>query len=153
MVLAAAADLGCDVDPGTRTAMVRRHRASLWRRVLYLVSRGRPFQQGGLATGIARRAARLLPRHLLADVLAGSRARGPCGSAGVVRATPAHDSISAGLAGPVVDRVRARDHQAAALCAAALSGDCDPHRWRARTANADAQGVADARLVMVVFCP
>jgi hypothetical protein len=40
-------------------------------------------------------------------------------------------AISAGVAGPVLDRVRTGADQAAALRAAALSGDCDSYRRRA----------------------
>ncbi|MEH2527795.1 UPF0716 family protein affecting phage T7 exclusion [Bradyrhizobium sp. AZCC 2176] len=61
----------------------------------------------------------------------------------------ARRAISAGVAGAVMDRVRTGADQAAALRAAALSGDCDPHHRRAGAPRAVAV-LADARCRMVV---
>ena len=92
--------------------------------------------------GIARRAARLLLCAVLGDLLAGGDACGAGGAGGVGGAARAGDEIPAGLAGAGLDRVRARRDQAAALCAAALSGDRHPDRRRRRRAHAVRAAVA-----------
>src|SRR5262249_35848483 len=58
-------------------------------------------------------------------------------------------AISAGLVGSLLDRVRTRTDQVAALCVAALSRDRHPHGRRAGTTRALAL-LADARLGLVV---
>ena len=82
--------------------------------------------------GNPRRAARLLSAAVLADVLAGRAARRDRGAGGVAAAPRAADALPARLARAELDRVRAGGHQAAALRAAALSGDRDPDRARDR---------------------
>ena len=99
--------------------------------------------------GIPWRAARPLSAAVLGDVLAGRGAGGDGGAGGMARAARARRAISAGVADPVLDRVRAGADQAAALRAAALSGDCDPHRGRAGAPRAVAL-LADARCGLVV---
>ena len=81
--------------------------------------------------GIPRRAARALSAAVLGDVLAGRAAGGHGGAGGVAGAARARRAVSAGLADPVLDRVRTGADQAAALRAAALSGDRDPDGRRA----------------------
>ena len=78
--------------------------------------------------GIARRAAGDLSAAVLGDVLAG-RADGGFGRAGgVAGAARARRAVPARLADAVMDHVRAGADQAAALRAAAISCDRDPHR-------------------------
>ncbi len=74
----------------------------------------------------------LLFRSVLGDVLAGLRAGGPGRADGVEGAARARRAIPAGLADPVVAGVRSGDDQAAALRAAALSGDRHPDRRHPR---------------------
>ncbi len=85
-------------------------------------------------------------RHLLSGLDAG-RTGGARGLGGAPRAGGA---LPAGLAGAVLDRVRTGGDQAAALRAAALSGDRHPDRRRGRIQSAVAAGVAGARRDVVV---
>ena len=64
------------------------------------------------------------------------------GAGGLARAARAGDQVPARLARAVLDRVRAGGDQAAALRAAALSGDRDPDRRRDRHARAVAPTAA-----------
>ena len=93
-----------------------------------------------------------LSAAVLGDVLAGRAAGGHGGAGGVAGAARARRAISAGLADPVLDRVRTGADQAAALRAAALSGDRDPHRRRAGAPRAVAL-LAGARRGLVVCDP
>ena len=86
--------------------------------------------------GIPWRAARRLSAAVLGDVLAGRAAGGHGGAGGVAGAARARRAVPAGVAGAVLDRVRTGADQAAALRAAALSGDRDPDRRRAGAAGA-----------------
>src|SRR5207253_6450917 len=95
--------------------------------------------------GVAWRAARRLPAAVLGDVRAGGGARRPRRIRGVARAARARRAVPAGLADPVLDRVRAGADQAAALRAAALSGDRDPRGRRNGAARAVARGLGGAR--------
>ena len=79
----------------------------------------------------------------------GARAGGDGGAGGVAGAARARRAVPAGVADPVLDRVRTRADQAAALRAAALSGDRDPHRRRAGAPRAVAI-VAEAGRGLVV---
>ena len=90
-----------------------------------------------------------LSAAVLGDVLAGRAARGHGGAGGLAGAARARRAVPAGVAGPVLDRVRTGADQAAALRAAALSGDRDPDRRRAGAAGAVAV-VAEARRRLVV---
>ena len=97
-------------------------------------------QQGVQRPGIPRRAARLLSR-----CCSGSRSgrarrwrRLAAPAVWAARREPG-DQVPAGLARAVLDRVRAGGDQAAALRAAALSGDRDPDRRRASMRGALAQ--------------
>ena len=99
--------------------------------------------------GIPWRAARRLSAAVLGDVLAGRAARGHGDARDLAGAARARRAVSAGVAGPVLDRVRTGADKAAALRAAALSGDRDPDRRRAGAAGAVAV-VAPARRRLVV---
>ena len=77
-------------------------------------------------TGSPWRAAGILFGAVLGDVLAGMCAGGPRRADGVESAARAGRAIPAGLADPVLARVRSGDDQAAALCSAALSGHRHP---------------------------
>ncbi len=90
-----------------------------------------------------------LSAAVLGDVLARRAARGSCGARGVAGAARAGGAVFAGVACPFLDRVRTGAHQAAALRAAALSGDRDPDRGRAGAAGAVAI-LVDARRGLVV---
>ena len=130
VAVAAAPGLGPDVDAGAGAAMVRRDLLARGRGVLLQFARRRHAEQARRA-GIPWRAARPLSAAVLDHVLAGRGAGGDGGAGGMARAARARRAISAGVADPVLDRVRTGADQAAALRAAALSGDCDPHRRRA----------------------
>ena len=116
------------VAHSSRAAMVRRHRVQIRQRVFFRIRRPGHAQQGRERAGIARRVAGILSssvlRHVLAgvDLLRAGRARD------LSRLETARDAVSARLARSVMDRVRTRRDQAAALCAAALSRDRDPDR-------------------------
>ena len=90
-----------------------------------------------------------LSAAVLDHLLAGRAARRNGGAGGVAGAARTGRAISAGVADPVLDRVRARADQAAALRAAALSGDRDPHGRRAGATRAVAV-MAAARRGLVV---
>ena len=98
------------------------------------IGRAGPARQDLPGAGNPRRAARLLPAAVLADLLAGRTARRDGGAGGLAAAARAAAALPARLAGAELDRVRARGHQAAALRAAALSGDRDPDRARRSSA-------------------
>ena len=121
-------------DPGA--AVVRRHHGAGRGQLPAGVGRAGPAGQGVPGPGNARRAARLLPAAVLAHLLAGGAARRDRGALGVARAARAGDALPARLDRAELDRVRARHHQAAALRAAALSGDRDPDRARDRAPHA-----------------
>ena len=70
----------------------------------------------------------ILSSSVLRHVLAGLDLLRACRARDLARLEAARDAVSARLARSVMDRVRARRDQAAALCAAALSGDRDPDR-------------------------
>ena len=89
-------------------------------------------------------------RAVLGDVLSRRDAGRPCGAGGLARRAGARREIPAGLARAVLDRVRARGDQAAALRAAALSGDRDPDRRRGRQPRAVAAAAGSARHRVVV---
>ena len=99
--------------------------------------------------GIPRRAAGRLSAAVLGDVLAGRAAGGHGGARGVAGAPRTGRPVPAGLAGAVVDRFRGGADQAAALCAAALSGDRHPDHRRAGTPRAVAVVAAQRRGVVV----
>src|SRR6185369_7778123 len=130
MAVAAAPGLGPDVDAGAGAAVVRRDLLARRRGVLLRFARRRHAEQARRA-GIPWRAARPLSAAVLDHVLAGRGAGGNGSARGMACAARARCAISAGVAGAVLDRIRTGADQAAALRAAALSGDCDPHRGRA----------------------
>src|SRR5262249_55672669 len=138
LAVAAASGLGADVDAGAGAAVVHRDLLARGRHLLHQFARRRHAVEARRA-GIARCAARLLSLAVLDHLLAGGTARGHGDPGGVAGAARARRAISAGLAGAVLDRVRVGADQAAALRAAALSGDRDPDRRRAGTAGAGAQ--------------
>ena len=151
LALAAAPGLGPDVDAGAGAAVVRRDLLARGRRVLHQFARRRHAEQARRA-GIPWRAARPLSAAVLGHVLARRAAGGHGGAGGVAGAARARRAISAGLADPVLDRVRTGADQAAALRAAALSGDRHPDRRRAGAPGAVAL-LADARRGLVVRGP
>src|SRR5712671_1987541 len=122
MAVASASAMGPDVDACSGAAVVPRDFLAGRRYILRRLGRRRHAEQAGRA-GVARGAAGALFAAVLGDVLAGSAAGGNGGAGSVAGATGARRAVPAGLAGPVLDRVRAGADQAAALCAAALSGD------------------------------
>ena len=118
-------------------AVVRGDRRQVGHGVLHRRGRPRHAGESDERAGGARRAARLLPAAVLCDLLAGRGAGRACRAARLAGAARAGRAVSAGLARAVMDRVRSRDDQAAALRAAALSGDRDLDRrhsraWRPR---------------------
>src|SRR5947209_15910815 len=126
VVLAPASGVGPDLDAGSGAALVRRDLLARRRHVFRGFARRRHVEQAGGA-GIPWCTARSLSAAILGDVLAGGAARRngrPCGLAGKARA---RRPISARLAGPILDRIRTGTDQAAALRAAAVSSDRDPH--------------------------
>ena len=135
LAVAAAPGLGPDVDAGAGAALVHRDLLARGRRLLCRFRRRRHAEQDRRA-GIPWRAARRLPGAVLDHVLARRAAGGDGGACGVAGAARARRAIPAGLADPVLDRVRGGADQAAALCAAAVSRDRDPHRRRAGAARA-----------------
>src|SRR4029079_12012869 len=141
--MAAAPGLGPDVDAGAGAAVVRRDLLARGRGVLLQFTGRRHVEQARRA-GIAWRAAWPLSAAVLDHVLAWRRAGGGGGVGGVARAARARRAVSPGVAGPVMDRVRTRADQAAALRAAALSGDCDPPRGRLGAPSGGALGAAAA---------
>ena len=148
MALAAAPGVGPDVDAGAGAALVRRDLLAR-RRSFFADSIGGDMLSKLSGAGIPWRAARRLSAAVLGDVLAGRAAGGHGGAGGVAGAARARRAVPAGLAGAVLDRVRTGADQAAALRAAALSGDRDPDRRRAGAPGAVAV-VADARRGVVV---
>src|SRR5882757_6323347 len=148
LAVAAAAGLGADVASGAGAAVVR---PDLLARRRNLLHRFRRWRHAGEVrrTGIPRRAARSLSAAVLGDVLAGRAAGRHGGAGGVAGAARAWRAISAGLADPVLDRVRTGFDKAAALRAAAVSRDRDPDGRRAGTPRAVAVVVADARRRLV----
>ena len=98
----------------------------------------------------ARRAAGPLRAVVLRHLLSGFDAGGIGGAGGVGGAPRTCRALSSGLAGAVVDRVRAGGDQAAALRAAALSGDRHFDRRRGGNARPVATGVAGSRHLVVV---
>ena len=131
----AAPALGPDVDAGAGAALVRRDLLARGRCLLRRFRRRRHAEQDR-RPGIPWRAARTVSGAVLDHVLAGRAARGDGGAGGVAGAARARRAVPAGLADPVLDRVRGGADQAAALRAAAVSGDRDPHRRRAGAARA-----------------
>ena len=138
LAVEAAPALGPDVDAGAGAALVRRDLLARGRCLLRRFRRRRHAEQVG-RPGIPWRAARTVSGAVLDHVLARRAARGDGGAGGLARAARARRAVPAGLAGPVLDRVRGGADQAAALRAAAVSGDRDPHRGRAGAARAVAR--------------
>src|SRR6185437_13847115 len=130
MAVALTSALGPDVDAGPSAAVVHGDLLAFGQRVLCRFSRWRHVEQAWRA-GIPWRAARPLSADILDHLLARCAAGRHGGAGGVAGKARTWRAISAGMAGPVLDRVRARADQAAALCAAALSANRDPHRRRA----------------------
>src|SRR6266404_2245465 len=139
MAVAPASGMGPDVDACSGAAVVRRDLLESRRYIFRRLDRRRHAEQAGGA-GIARGAAWALSAIVLGDVLAGSAAGGNGGAGGVAGEARARRAVPAGLAGPVLDRVRAGADQAAALCAAALSGD----------RHVDGRGAGTPRAVAIV---
>ena len=82
---------------------------------------------------------------VLADLLARRDARRDGGARRLGRAAREGREIPARLDRAGLDPARTRHHQAAALCAAALSGDRDPDRRRGRHQRSRAPALADPR--------
>ena len=148
MAVAAASGLGPDVAAGSGAAVVRRDLLARRRYVFHQFGRRRHAGKIRRA-GIPWRAAGTLSAAVLGDVLAGRSAGGHGGAGGVAGAARARRAVSAGVADSVLDRVRTGDDKAAALRAAALSGDRDPHGRRAGAPRPVAI-VADAGRGLVV---
>src|SRR5205807_3982599 len=138
-------------DAGAGAAVVRCDLLARGRSLLHRFHRRRHVEQAGGA-GIPWFTAGPLSVVVLDNVLARCAARGHGGPRGLAGAAGARRAVSARVAGSVLDRVRACADKTAALRAAALSGDRNPHGRRARAARAVAL-LADARLSLVVHYP
>ena len=134
-------------------AVVFRHRQPLRLELLCRIGRPRSDEQVVERPGGPWRAAGLLFRAVLGDVLAGRDARRHGGAERLGGAAREGREIPAVLDRAGLDRDGAGGHQAAALRAAALSGDCDPDRRRHRSACAGAAAVAGSRHRLVVLLP
>ena len=136
--LAAGAAPGCPALPGCSLLVLPWFIAIYWRvgSQFLVASVGEDMlaKVAKLARG-ARRAAGPLRAVVLRHLLSGLDAGGLGGAGGVGGAPRACRALSAGLAGAVLDRVRAGRDQAAALRAAALSGDRHSDRRRRRNAR------------------
>src|SRR5579872_1085742 len=130
VALVAASGLGPDLDSGAGPAVVRRDLLARRRNLLCRFNRRRHVEQIG-GTGIARRAAWSLSAAFLGDVLARRAVGGDGGTRRLASTARAGGTIPARLAGTVLDRVRDRADQTAALCTAALSRNRHPHGRRA----------------------
>src|SRR4029077_14097355 len=135
LALAAASCLGRELAFCSGAALVCRHLLARRRSILCRFHWRRHAEQA-VGTGISRRSARSLSPACLGDVLAGRTDGADGGACGVAREAGAGSAISAGLARTLLDRLRAGADQTAALRAAALPRDRDPHRRRARAEGA-----------------
>src|SRR5690606_32446964 len=125
VALAAAVGLGTDVGACPHHAVVCRDLPPRRRHVFHGLNRRRHAEQAR-GSGITWSAARHLLPAVLDYVLARRGARGAGGARSLARAAGAGGAVSARVADSVMDRVRIRVDEAAALCAAALSRDSDP---------------------------
>ena len=147
----AAADSRRDLALRSGAAVVPRHRQPLRLEFLCPIGRPRSDEQGGQRPGGPWRAAGLLFRAVLGDVLAG---RDACrhGRPQHLGGAPREGrEIPAVLDRAGLDRAGTGDHQASALRAAALSGDRDPDRGRGRSTSAGAPALAHARRRLVLL--
>src|SRR5581483_12257787 len=135
MALVATPGLGADLDTRARPAVVCRDLLARGRYFLCRFNWWRHVEQTG-GTGIARRATRALSAPVLGNVLARRAAGGDGRTRRLAGAARARRAIPAGMAGTVLDRVRARADQAAALRAPVISGDCHSHGGCARASRA-----------------
>ncbi len=122
---AAASGAGRALHAGVGAALADRHHGALRHRLLSGIGRPRPARQGRDRAGNARIAAWRAFRRLLVRLLARRGAGRRCGAVGLGQPRGAGGALLPRLADPVLDRLRADRHQAAALYPAGLS-----RRWR-----------------------
>src|SRR3569623_1799864 len=123
MAEAPASGAGRDLDADPDPAVVHRDLYEIGRQLFRSFGRRRHAEQGRSSPGIPWRTARPLFLTVLGDVLAGLDACGRRRTCGLARTARARRAVPAGVAGAVLDRVRTRYHQAAALRVAAVPRD------------------------------